>query len=93
MYTELTGNSTLPALEPNPSLHSKKLTSKNHCDNTGKMKTSKTFMTITANKEREQLGDRRKDGKSNCNSGDGTEQMVEPWMFMMMVLTFMMPSK
>jgi hypothetical protein len=38
----------------------------------------------TAHKEREQLGDRRNDGESNCNSGDGTGQMAQPWMFMMM---------
>jgi hypothetical protein len=39
------------------------------------------------------LGDRRKDGESNCNSGDGTGQMAHPWMFMMMNkcnLSFMM---
>ena len=29
-------------------------------------------------------GDRRNDGESNCNSGDGTGQMAQPWMFMMM---------
>jgi hypothetical protein len=41
--------------------------------------------TITAHKEREQLGDQRNDGDSNFNSGDGTGQMVQPWMFMMMI--------
>jgi hypothetical protein len=39
-----------------------------------------------AHKEREQLGDRRNDGESNCNSGDETGQMTQPWMFMMMML-------
>ena len=39
--------------------------------------------TSTAHKEREQLGDRRSDGESSCNSGDGTGQMAQPWMFMM----------
>jgi hypothetical protein len=34
--------------------------------------------------EREQLGDRRNDGESNCNSGGGTGQMAQPWMFMML---------
>jgi hypothetical protein len=37
--------------------------------------------TTTTHKEREQLGDRRNDGESNCNSGDGTIQMAQPWMF------------
>jgi hypothetical protein len=40
----------------------------------------------TAHKEREQLGDQRNDGESNCNSRDGTGQMVQPWMFMMMMM-------
>jgi hypothetical protein len=35
--------------------------------------------------QREQLGDRRNDGESNCNCGDGTGQMAQPWMFMMMM--------
>jgi hypothetical protein len=39
----------------------------------------------TAHKEREQLGDRRNAGESNCNSGDGTGQMAQTWMFMMMM--------
>jgi hypothetical protein len=42
--------------------------------------------TTTAHKEREQLGDRRNDGESNCYSGDGTGQMAKPWMFMMMMM-------
>ena len=42
--------------------------------------------TSTAHKEREQLGDRRSDGESSCNSGDGTGQMAQPWMFMMMMM-------
>jgi hypothetical protein len=36
--------------------------------------------------EREQLGDQRNDGESNFNSGDGTGQMAQPWMFMMMMI-------
>jgi hypothetical protein len=32
------------------------------------------------------LGDRRNDGENNCNSGDGTGQMAQPWMFMMMMM-------
>jgi hypothetical protein len=31
------------------------------------------------------LGDQRNDGESNCNSGDGTGQMAQPWIFMMMI--------
>ena len=42
----------------------------------------------TAHKEREQFGDRRSDGESSCNSGDGTGQMAQPWMFMMMMKWF-----
>ena len=41
--------------------------------------------TTTDHKEREQLGDRRSDGESSCNSGDGTGQMAQPGMFMMMM--------
>ena len=41
--------------------------------------------TSTTHKEREQLGDRRSDGESSCNSGDGTGQMAQPWMVMMMM--------
>jgi hypothetical protein len=44
----------------------------------------------TAHKEREQMGDRRKDGESNCNSGDGTDQMAQPWRFMMMMMMMLM---
>ena len=36
--------------------------------------------------EREQLEDRRNDGESNCNIGEGTGQMAKPWMFMMMMI-------
>jgi DnaJ-class molecular chaperone len=36
------------------------------------------------------LGDRRSDGESSCNSGDGTGQMAQPWMFMMMMMMMMM---
>jgi hypothetical protein len=32
------------------------------------------------------LGDRRNDGENNCISGDGTGQMAQPWMFMMMIM-------
>jgi hypothetical protein len=31
------------------------------------------------------LGDQRNDGENNFNSGDGTGQMAQPWMFMMMM--------
>jgi hypothetical protein len=44
----------------------------------------------TAHKEREQLGDRR-NGESSCNSGDGTGQMAQPSMFMMMIYYIRMP--
>jgi hypothetical protein len=40
--------------------------------------------TTTVRKEREQLGDQRNVGKSSYNSGDGTGQMAQPLMFMMM---------
>jgi hypothetical protein len=30
------------------------------------------------------LGDRRNAGENSCNSGDGTGQMTQPLMFMMM---------
>jgi hypothetical protein len=33
---------------------------------------------------KKQLGDRRNDGENNCNSGDRTGQMAQPWMFIMM---------
>jgi hypothetical protein len=46
--------------------------------------------TSTAHKEREQLGDQRNDGESNFNSGDGTGQIAQPWMFMMMMMMMMM---
>jgi hypothetical protein len=36
--------------------------------------------------ESEQLGDQRNDGESNFNSGYGTGQMAQPWMFMMMMM-------
>jgi hypothetical protein len=42
--------------------------------------------TFTAHNEREQLGDQRYDGESNCKSGDRTGQMAKPWMFMMMMM-------
>ena len=29
---------------------------------------------------------RRTDGESSCNSGDGTGQMAQTWMFMMMMI-------
>jgi hypothetical protein len=32
------------------------------------------------------LEDRRNVGESNCNSGDETGQVAEPWMFMMMII-------
>jgi hypothetical protein len=43
----------------------------------------------TAHKKREQSGDRRNDGESNCNFRDGTGQMAQPWMFMMMMMMTM----
>jgi hypothetical protein len=36
------------------------------------------------------LGDRRNDGENNCNSGDGTGQMAQPWMLMMMMVMMIM---
>jgi hypothetical protein len=36
------------------------------------------------------LEDRRKAGESSCNSGDGTDQRVQTFMFMMMVMMMMM---
>jgi hypothetical protein len=42
--------------------------------------------TTTVHKEREQLGDRRNVGESSCNSGDGTGQMAQPLIFMMMMM-------
>jgi hypothetical protein len=44
--------------------------------------------TATVHKERERLGDRRNVGESSCNSGDGTGQMAQPVMFMMMINPF-----
>jgi hypothetical protein len=44
--------------------------------------------TATAHKERERLGDRRNVGESSCNSGDGTGQMAQPLMFMIMMMVF-----
>jgi len=32
------------------------------------------------------LGDQRNDGENNWNSGDGTGQMAQTWMFMMMMM-------
>jgi hypothetical protein len=32
------------------------------------------------------LGDQKSDGESNCNAGDGTGQMAQPWLFMTMIL-------
>jgi len=43
--------------------------------------------TTTDHKEGEQLEDRRNVGESSCNSGDGTDQRVQPLMFMMMMMT------
>ena len=39
------------------------------------------------------MGDRRKDGESNCNSGDGTGQMAEPWMMFMIYILFLEGNK
>jgi hypothetical protein len=35
---------------------------------------------------KKQLGDQRNDGESNCNSGDGTGQMAQPWMFIIIIM-------
>jgi hypothetical protein len=43
--------------------------------------------TATVHKEREQLGDRRNVGEISCNSGDGTGQMAQPLMLIMMTMT------
>jgi hypothetical protein len=48
--------------------------------------------TATAHMERERLGDRRNAGESSCNSGDGTGQMAQPLMFMMMMMLCMFRS-
>ena len=40
----------------------------------------------TDHKEEEQLEDRRNIGENSCNSGDGTDQSVQSWMFMMMIV-------
>jgi len=42
--------------------------------------------TTIIHKERQQSGDRRNVGKESCNSGDGTGQMAQPLMFMMMMM-------
>jgi len=42
--------------------------------------------TTTDHKEGEQLEDRRSVGASSCNSGDGTDQRVQSFMFMMMMI-------
>jgi hypothetical protein len=47
----------------------------------------RNIIDSTADKEREQLGDRRNDGESNCNSGDGTGQMAQPCIFVMVNIT------
>ena len=44
--------------------------------------------TTTDHKEREELEDRRYDGDSSCNFGDGTDQRVQSLMFMMMNFVF-----
>jgi hypothetical protein len=43
---------------------------------------------ITLGANTSQLGDHRNDGESNFNSGDGTGQMAQTWMFMMKIMTF-----
>ena len=43
--------------------------------------------------EGEQLEDRRSVGVSSCNFGDGTDQRVQPLMFMMMmIMKFLMTA-
>jgi hypothetical protein len=56
--------------------------------NSSKLCNNISYILFTAHKEGEQLGDRKNDGESNCNSGDGTGQMAQPWMFMMMMMIF-----
>jgi hypothetical protein len=48
--------------------------------------------TATAHKERERLGDRRNVGEISFNSGDGTGQMAQPLMFIMMDYEYRMKS-
>jgi hypothetical protein len=42
----------------------------------------------TDHKEGEQLEDQRNVGESSCNSGDGTDQRVQSFMFMMKMIIF-----
>ena len=49
--------------------------------------------TTIIHKEREQSGDRRNVGESSCNSGDGTGQMAQPLMFMMINTTLFYKSR
>jgi hypothetical protein len=42
--------------------------------------------TTTVHKGREQSGDRRNAGESNCNSGDGTGQIAKPLMFIIVII-------
>jgi len=44
--------------------------------------------TTTDHKEGEQLDDRRSVGTSSCNSGDGTDQRVQSYMFFMMMMIY-----
>jgi len=48
--------------------------------------------TTTDHKEGEQLEDRRSVGASSCNSGDGTDQRVQSFMFMMLSLAYQKPQ-
>jgi len=48
-------------------------------------KTESLWNHTTDHKEGEQLEDRRSIGTSSRNSGDGTDQMVQSLMFMMMI--------
>jgi hypothetical protein len=43
-------------------------------------------LTTTDHKEEEQLEHRRNVGENSCNSGDETDQSVQSWIFMMMVM-------
>jgi hypothetical protein len=43
------------------------------------------IIPLQSTRKREQLGDRRNVGESSCNSGDGTGQMAQALMFMMMM--------
>jgi hypothetical protein len=51
------------------------------CHKTGSLENH----TTTGHKEEDQLDDLTNVGESSCNPGDGTDQRVESFMFMMMI--------